>query len=131
MTPIRDEAVREFQRGPEERIRGIPRGPHEELRISLSEYEGWPYVDLRVWVQYPGVAGWRPTPKGTSIRIREIEDVISALRKVLVLVSYDPAPVPQPKPKPATQLPLPGIKPPWDDDDAPGIGQRRSRKVKT
>jgi len=63
----------------------------EELRVTLAEYEGHPYVSLRVWA--PGTDG-RPWPvkgKGCSIRIAELADVADALLDAQRIVDAAPA----------------------------------------
>ena len=52
-------------------------GPDEEFRVVLDEYEGHPYISLRLWVRSD--AGWVPTKKGVSCRISEAQTVADAL----------------------------------------------------
>jgi hypothetical protein len=47
-------------------------GP-EKLRIALKEYEGHPYLDLRIWWQRQGQ--WLPGKKGVTLRARDLADV--------------------------------------------------------
>ncbi len=61
-----------------ERLATLPRGQGEELRVSLDEYEGRPYISLRVW-SVASDGSWWPTKKGCSVRIREISEVARAL----------------------------------------------------
>lgn len=73
-----------------ERLATFPRNGGEELRVTLSEYQGHPYVSLRVWA--PGSDGqlW-PTKKGCSVRIRELADLVEALGRVEALLDRRPA----------------------------------------
>lgn len=51
----------------------------EELRISLEEYQGHPYLSVRLWTKGGGSGEFFPTRKGCSIRISEAEQVSAAL----------------------------------------------------
>lgn len=63
-----------------ERISTIERKEGEQLRLERRSYNGYPFLDLRVWFQ--GDDGeWRPTKKGLSIKPRELDEVIAALTK--------------------------------------------------
>lgn len=59
-----------------ESLATFPRGRGAELRVNLCEFEGRPYVSLRVWEN-----GWPVAGKGCSIRIGEIEGMLAALRE--------------------------------------------------
>ncbi len=48
-----------------------------ELRVCLDEYEGHPFVSVRLWTRGPD--GWFPTPKGCSIRMGELRGLLDAL----------------------------------------------------
>lgn len=60
------------------RLATCPRGDSEELRLELSEYEGRPYISLRVWFQTED-GKWLPSKKGCTIRLRELPEVLRAL----------------------------------------------------
>lgn len=49
-----------------------------ELRVSLKEYQGKPWVDVRIWQAAEGEKTI-PTKKGVGIRTRELPDVVEAL----------------------------------------------------
>lgn len=56
------------------------RGRYESLRVSLSEYEGHPLINVRVYTT--GSDGIdRPTPKGVSLGIRKLPELARALVK--------------------------------------------------
>jgi len=64
-----------------------PRGESERLRLSRREYQGRPFLDLRIEYRDHGGA-WRPTKKGVSLRVHELADVQAALgRAVAALVT--------------------------------------------
>jgi Transcriptional Coactivator p15 (PC4) len=64
-----------------ERLAVYPRGKDQEMRISLSEYNGNPYVSMRLWERGRDGAWW-PTRKGCSIRLGECADVAAVLQSV-------------------------------------------------
>lgn len=49
------------------------------LRVSASEFKGTTYVDIRVWY-YDREGGLRPSPKGVSLRVEAIPEVVEALQ---------------------------------------------------
>jgi hypothetical protein len=63
-----------------------------ELRWSFDTYEGKPFVSGRVWMRGPD-GKFYPTKKGISVRIKEIDDVVSALEKAWRLATGEPEPV--------------------------------------
>ena len=102
------------------RVATIRRSRDEELRISWCEYEGRPYVNLRMWkLGEDGSTWWPVKEKGLTIRIRELPDLADAVAELLNLASsyrdwraqggqagpgatrptrYDPARLPAPSP---------------------------------
>jgi len=71
-----------------------PKGERAELRVSLDEYQGHPYISVRLWtIATWGDGGWFPTRKGISIRLGEAEGVAAALAEAVELVG-----VPEPRP---------------------------------
>jgi Transcriptional Coactivator p15 (PC4) len=57
-----------------------PRGRRGHARVDLSEYEGHPLVNVRIW--QTGSDGIdRPTVKGVSLGIRKLPELASALAK--------------------------------------------------
>ena len=68
------------------------KGERLELRIHIDQYEGRPYIGVRVWKQDPR-GQWWPTPKGTTIRRAELARFIEALQEAHADLG-DPAPPP-------------------------------------
>ena len=63
-----------------------------EVRISLAEYEGRPFVRLEAWAPSPG-GRWKPVPgRMLSIRLHETEKVVAALRRAVELAGGPVAP---------------------------------------
>ena len=65
---------------------GKGRGPDTELRMDLSEYMGYPFVNLRLWTKGPD-GSWYPTRKGLSIKIRECKNLADSLLEAARLAS--------------------------------------------
>jgi hypothetical protein len=63
----------------------LPRGLDEVLRVTLREYEGRPFVSLRVWALGQSGGYWPVKGKGCTVRIREAEAVAGALRRAAAL----------------------------------------------
>ena len=61
------------------RLATIARGDSEELRVSWSEYEGRPFLNLRVWKRDSGGAWWPDKAKGLSVRVRELADFVEGV----------------------------------------------------
>src|SRR5256885_12712511 len=60
------------------RIATLHRSDREELRVTLSEWEGERYVNVRLWRQARG--RWFPDPRrGLSVRVGEFPDLLDAL----------------------------------------------------
>ena len=75
-----------------ELLDALPRADgFEALRVSVKEYEGRPYVSLRVWVRDKNTGAMWPTKRGCSVRIRELPRVIAALQKAADLATAGPA----------------------------------------
>lgn len=66
------------------RLATLPRkkrgGPDEELRVSLETYQDHPYISVRVWTVDERGQSWPVKGKGVSIRLRECDEIIAALR---------------------------------------------------
>ena len=76
------------------RLATCPRGKDEELRISLCEYEGNPYLNMRIWKCDRFQRGWWPDKRGIAIRVRELPDLAEALAAALDLAAEPRAPRP-------------------------------------
>jgi hypothetical protein len=61
------------------RLATCDRGPLEELRITWQEYQGHPFVNVRVWER--GTDGaWYPKPdRGVALKVRELLRVSHAI----------------------------------------------------
>jgi len=98
---VTDAATREAPRETGTRLLTIPRPgnrqkPATELRITLDTFEGHQFIGARVWEQGAD-RNFYPTPRGITIRPRELYEVIRALcaaAKTLAIDLHpkDPAP---------------------------------------
>lgn len=60
------------------RLVTIQRGQDGELRLTWDEYEGRPFLSLRLW-QRTEDGQAIPTKKGLSIRLRELPELVEGL----------------------------------------------------
>ena len=63
----------------------IPKNVLETVRVTLTEYKGVKYADLRVWYR-PDPAGkdeLKPSRKGITIRPELLPPIIAALQRVV------------------------------------------------
>lgn len=84
----------------------IARGESEQLRVSLDEYEGHPFISIRLWAMDRGGAWW-PTKKGVTVRVRELGQVITALGKAAKQTGQGR----QPRSTTRSSSPAPGDRP--------------------
>jgi len=61
------------------RLATIPRGDAEELRVSWAEYEGRPFLSLRVWKKDSSGSWWPDKAKGLTVRVRELADFVDGV----------------------------------------------------
>jgi hypothetical protein len=57
----------------------------EEIRINWCEYEGNPYLNIRVWAEGHDGRFWPQRERGFSIRVRELPDVAEAIAEAMTL----------------------------------------------
>ncbi len=63
----------------------IERGETEVLRVSMEEYKGRKYLDIRIY--FADDAGeWKPTKKGVTVQTDRIADFIELINKALKAV---------------------------------------------
>ena len=56
----------------------IQKNATERIRVSVSEYKGYTYLDLRIFFENDS-GEWMPTKKGVTISKDNIESLISLL----------------------------------------------------
>lgn len=57
----------------------IERNPTEVIRISLANFKGRDYVDLRIYFQ-DDAGEWKPTKKGVTIAPDKLDEAIDYLK---------------------------------------------------
>jgi hypothetical protein len=57
----------------------IQKNLKERIRVSIEEYRGHKFIDLRVYFEAEN-AEWKPTKKGIALNSGSIEAVIKALK---------------------------------------------------
>jgi hypothetical protein len=67
------------------RIGTITRSKDEEIRVNWAEYQGKPYVSLRMWNRSDDGSWWPDAKKGMSVRLRELAGVAEAIAAALDL----------------------------------------------
>jgi hypothetical protein len=55
-------------------ITQIKKNSNEVYRISEKEYEGYRFIDVRIYYQDRKTQEWKPTSKGISIMPNNVED---------------------------------------------------------
>jgi len=70
------------------RIGTIERAADEQIRINWSEYEGKPFLSIRMWKRYDD-GSWWPDKRGIAIRIRELPDLAAAIAEALDIAEAD------------------------------------------
>jgi hypothetical protein len=66
-------------------------GTEQELRVVLDEYQGHPYIAVRLWSIDRDTGAWWPVKgKGISVRLSEAQGVAEALTRALDLVEQPP-----------------------------------------
>ena len=77
-------------------VHTIIKGRREQIRISLNEYKGSEYIDLRSFFQ--AEKGFNPTRRGITIPIRMYANLLEGALELGPLLGFD-----TPDPSPATQ----------------------------
>ena len=62
-----------------ERLATVSRGDSEELRFSWSEYNGRPFLNIRLWNRDVSGQWWPTKDKGIAIRRHELADLAEAV----------------------------------------------------
>ena len=65
----------------QEFIHSFPKNAEEEVKLSIREYKGRRYLDLRIW--YLAKEGeYHPTKKGVTLGLEFLPEVVRGLEKV-------------------------------------------------
>lgn len=71
---------------------GVPiytfaRSGSEEIRISLNEYKGHEYIDLRVFYKSP--SGFLPTKRGLTLKREHVLELIQGVAELANVLGID------------------------------------------
>src|SRR6185436_8653608 len=61
-------------------IANLPKGSGEEVRVSLGEFKGKQYIDLRVYFENDD-GEWKPTKKGVALSVNLFHKLKDALKE--------------------------------------------------
>ena len=61
-------------------IAEIQKNLKERIRVSIEEYRGHKFIDLRVYFEAEN-GEWKPTKKGIALNSDSVEAVVEALQK--------------------------------------------------
>lgn len=64
-------------------IATIPRSATEQLQISINEYKGKSYLDMRIFYTTDEGATWLPTKKGVTCSPENIEILKDAVEEAM------------------------------------------------
>ena len=64
-------------------IATIPRSATEQLQISINEYKGKSYLDLRIFYTTDDGANWLPTKKGVTVSPDNLQLFKEAIEKAI------------------------------------------------
>ncbi len=56
----------------------IPKNSTERIRVSIAEYKGYTFLDVRVYYEDDN-GEWRPTKKGITVSKDNIEPLVKLL----------------------------------------------------
>lgn len=61
----------------------VPRSATEEIQVSINEYRGKKYLDLRVYYTTDDGLNWNPTKKGVTFSPEKLGDLKAAIEKAM------------------------------------------------
>ena len=65
----------------ERTIATVPRNAIEEIRVRLSRFKGYDFVDVRIFVEPHDSEERRPTKRGIALRVERLPELLEALRE--------------------------------------------------
>ena len=76
------------QMNKENLITQIKKNSNEVYRISEKEYEGYRFIDVRIYYQDRKTQEWKPTQKGISIMPNNAEQIIEGIIKAMEVMGF-------------------------------------------
>lgn len=64
-------------------IATVPRSATEQLQISINEYKGKSYLDLRIYYTTDDGLNWLPTKKGVTVSPENMELLKDAIEEAM------------------------------------------------
>jgi len=69
-------------------ITQIKKNSSEVYRIFEKEYEGYRFIDVRIYYQDRKTQEWKPTQKGISIMPNNAEQIIEGIIKAMEVMGF-------------------------------------------
>jgi len=69
-------------------ITQIKKNSSEVYRIFEKEYEGYKFIDVRIYYQDRKTQEWKPTQKGISIMPDKVGDIIEGIIKAMEVMGF-------------------------------------------
>mgnify|MGYP001182589057 FL=1 len=69
-------------------ITQIKKNSSEVYRIFEKEYEGYKFIDVRIYYMDKNSGEYKPTKKGISIMPNNVEEVINGILKAMEVMGY-------------------------------------------
>tara|TARA_Y100000389_G_scaffold188128_1_gene210325 strand:+ start:178 stop:477 length:300 start_codon:yes stop_codon:yes gene_type:complete len=70
----------------------IKKNSNEVYRISEKEYEGYRFIDVRIYYQDRKTQEWKPTQKGISIMPNNAGQIIEGILKAMEVMGFSKEP---------------------------------------
>ncbi len=59
----------------------IDKNSRERIEVRAAEYEGHPYIDIRIYWRTKDVEDWKPSKIGVTLKPELVSELIAALKK--------------------------------------------------
>ncbi len=70
-------------------ITQIKKNSSEVYRIFEKEYEGYKFIDVRIYYMDKATGEYKPTKKGISIMPNNVEELINGILKAMEVMGYE------------------------------------------
>lgn len=71
------------------RLATIDRSETEQIRVNWSEFEGKPFLSIRMWKRGDDGGWWPDGKRGISIRVRELPELVDGIAEALDLADAE------------------------------------------
>ena len=71
-----------------EMIGEVTKNSKEKILVSINEYKGFRYVDLRVHYEQGNTGEYKPTRKGISLMPNNVSEVIEGILKAMEQMGF-------------------------------------------